>query len=90
MRTILHYLKPGENCTVEVQPGVLEEVLGQNNSYIFKLSWPSRSYNKSEDYIQLKCTSNEGESIFKMLLTYDQAKGLRKALNDSMENFHGD
>jgi hypothetical protein len=89
MKTILRYLKPGDNCSVEVQPGVLEEVPGQNNSFIFKTSWPSKGYSKTEDYIQLKC-SNKGESIFKMLLTYEQARELRTMLNNCMENFHGD
>lgn len=90
MRTILHYLKPGDNCIVDMEPGTLEEVPGQNNSFIFKSSWPPKVYNKSDDYIQLRCKSNEGDVIFKMLLTYDQAKDLRKSLNNCMENFHGD
>ena len=90
MKTVLHYLKPGENCSIEVQPGALEEVPGQNNSFIFKTEWPPKGFKKTEDYIQLRCISNEEESIFKMLLTYEQAKWLRTVLNNCMENFHGD
>lgn len=90
MKTILHYLRPGKNCVIDIHPGTLEEVPCQNNSYIFRNTWPSDGYNKSEDYIQIRCTDINGDSLFKLLLTYEQAKGLKKALNNSIKEFKDD
>lgn len=90
MKAILHFLRPGKNCTIDIQPGELEEAPNENNSFIFRSNWPWKNYSKSKDYIQVTCKSNSNDVIFRMLLTYEQAKDLRKSLNNCMENFHND
>lgn len=85
-KAILHYLKPGNNCTVEILPGELVEI--DNKSYIFKTYFPKRKLNKESGKIQISCHSNSGDVIFKMLLDYKQAKTFKKMLNACMEDFY--
>lgn len=80
MNSIQHYLIPGENGTLTVVNGKLVEI--DNKSYSFIVD------GTGSDKIMLQFTEPKGEInrvIFRMLLSKDQAKILRKSIKQLLK-----
>lgn len=84
MNSIPHYLILGENGTLTVVNGRLVEI--DNKSYSFVID------SVGSDKIMLQFTEPKGDInrvIFKMLLTKEQAKGLKKSLKQLLKELDG-